>query len=213
MKILFLAPEPFFETRGTPIAIWNLAKVLCGSGHQVDLVTYHLGEKVQLENLRLLRIPNIFFIKKVPIGPSYRKLFLDKFLFLKAFFLCLKNKYDVIHGVEEGAYLGAILSKIFRKPLVYDMDSNIPDQLKYSGFRAIPFLKGLIDWFDRFTINRSAAIISVCSDLSRRVVEKYPNKKLFQIEDLPLFEETQPETKKIADLKKKFGLGEGPVLL
>ena len=39
MKILLVAPQPFYQERGTPIAVRLLAETLCGAGHEVDLLT------------------------------------------------------------------------------------------------------------------------------------------------------------------------------
>ena len=64
MKILMLAPEPFFQPRGTPISVYQRIRALSDLGHEVDLVTYHLGEDKVIENLKIVRIPNLFFIKK-----------------------------------------------------------------------------------------------------------------------------------------------------
>ena len=64
MKILLLAPEPFFQERGTPIAIKLLAETLCEQNYEVDLLTYHEGTDISIKGLRILRIPKIPFIKK-----------------------------------------------------------------------------------------------------------------------------------------------------
>lgn len=206
MRILFLAPEPFFENRGTPIAIFNLVQVLAQIGHQVDLVTYHLGEEINISGVAVKRILKIPFIRKIPIGPSLRKIFLDFFLFFKALKLCLGKKYDIIHGVEEGAYLGAFLSRIFKIPLVYDMDSNVLDQLKYSKVFGRPFLAFFARWLEKFSIKGAQIIISVCSDLTQRVQKEFPDKKIFQIEDLPLFENMASSPAEVENLKKSLGL-------
>ncbi len=46
MKILLLAPQPFYQERGTPIAIKLLLEVLSRRGDQVDVVTFHEGADV-----------------------------------------------------------------------------------------------------------------------------------------------------------------------
>ena len=61
MRILLMAPQPFYIERGTPIAVKLLARALCSAGHTVDLLTYHEGEDVRrnfrtsLKQLRLDR--------------------------------------------------------------------------------------------------------------------------------------------------------------
>ncbi len=46
MRILMIAPEPFFEPRGTPFSEFHRIRALTALGHQVDLVTYPFGEDV-----------------------------------------------------------------------------------------------------------------------------------------------------------------------
>ena len=85
MKILMLAPEPFFQPRGTPISVYFRLQALADLGHEVDLVTYHLGEDRSFPGLKIHRIPSLFFIKKIKIGPSFPKIPLDILLLFKAF--------------------------------------------------------------------------------------------------------------------------------
>ena len=44
------------------------------------------------------------------------------------------GRYDVVHAVEEAAHLIAPVARMLRVPLVADVDSSIPHQLRYSGF-------------------------------------------------------------------------------
>ncbi len=50
MKILLLAACPFFQERGTPIAIKLVAEVLSGAGHHLHILTYPEGEAVPIPN-------------------------------------------------------------------------------------------------------------------------------------------------------------------
>ena len=53
MKILMLAPEPFLEPRGTPFSVLNRSKALGKLGHEIDLVTYHIGKQVNIDNVNI----------------------------------------------------------------------------------------------------------------------------------------------------------------
>ena len=44
MKILVIAPTPFFADRGCHVRIYEEAKALLKLGYQVKIVTYHLGK-------------------------------------------------------------------------------------------------------------------------------------------------------------------------
>lgn len=186
MRVLFIAPQPFFEERGTPLAVLEIISVLTASGHQVDLYTYPLGRDVELEGLKIIRSIKIPFLKEVRPGPSYRKALLDLLLFLKIFLSSLGRKYDVIHAVEESAFFGVFLSKLLRIPLIYDMDSSISQQISYTGFIKNNLIVKFASSLERWAIENSSLVITVCSSLTDIVKKGFPEKAVFQIEDLPL---------------------------
>src|SRR6185312_4755694 len=80
MRILLVAPQPFYQERGTPIAVRMLVEVLCGQGHAVDLLTYHEGADLEIDGLRILRTPALPGLRHVPIGISWKKLVCDLLL-------------------------------------------------------------------------------------------------------------------------------------
>lgn len=43
MRILLVAPHPFFTPRGTPMTVKLVCEALSGLGHTVDVLTYHEG--------------------------------------------------------------------------------------------------------------------------------------------------------------------------
>jgi len=47
-----IAPEPFFEPRGTPFSEFHRIKALTALGHEIDLVTYPFGQSVEMAGLR-----------------------------------------------------------------------------------------------------------------------------------------------------------------
>src|SRR3954467_10978124 len=77
VKILMIAPEPFFEPRGTPFSEYHRIRALLELGHTVDLVTYPFGRDVSLSGLRVFRCARPPLMKGIGIGPSWRKLPLD----------------------------------------------------------------------------------------------------------------------------------------
>src|ERR1041385_5508784 len=65
MHILMIAPEPFFEPRGTPFSEYHRIRALLDLGHTVDLVTYPFGKDVDMNGLRIFRARRPPFIKAV----------------------------------------------------------------------------------------------------------------------------------------------------
>ena len=75
MNILLLAPHPFYQERGTPIAVDLLLRVLSGLGHTVDVLTYPGGEDRVHPGVRIHRIAAGRWARGVPPGPvSYTHL-------------------------------------------------------------------------------------------------------------------------------------------
>lgn len=186
MKILFLAPEPFFEVRGTPINVRQLLYFIGDMGHQVDLLTYHVGQNVSLKNVDIYRTINIPFIKHVPIGPSFVKIILDLFLFLKSISMLISRRYDLIHAVEESVFIAFLLKKVFKTPYIYDMDSWLSQQILDSGFIKSQFILRSVKLVEESAIRNSILTLTVCSLLTENVNLIAPGKKVFQIEDCPL---------------------------
>lgn len=183
MKILMLAPEPFFETRGTPFSVFHRSKALGKLGHEVDLVVYHVGENVNINNVVIHRIPALPFVKHVKIGPSLIKIPLDIIMFFKAIQMLLMNKYDCIHVHEEAALFGSILKKIFKMSQIYDMHSSIPQQLVNFEFTNNKALIKLAFLGEKFIIKNSEAVIAICPQLGETVKSIDPEKKFWIIEN------------------------------
>ena len=166
MKILMVAPEPCFEGRGTPLSILARLRALSELGHEVDLLTYHLGLDIPIPGLVTYRTPNIGFISSVKIGPSLTKVLLDFLLLFKTVRFLLKRRYDLLHTHEEASFFGVVLAKAFRVPHLYDMHSSLAEHFRYTWLR---LLTRIFDWIERRVINSSDAVITICPALLEHV--------------------------------------------
>lgn len=167
MKILFLAPHPFFTERGTPIAVRLAVEALAKNGHQIDLLTYHEGADISVPGMRLIRIARPPGVKNVPIGFSVKKLICDAWLAISTYGLMLRHRYDVVHGVEESVFI-ALFARPFRRfKLVYDMDSLMADQIAEKWPKAGPILP-LLYWFERLAMRRADLVLPVCEAIAVR---------------------------------------------
>jgi Glycosyltransferase Family 4 len=118
LKILLLAPCPFYQNRGTPIAIHLAARVLGEAGHQIHILTYPEGETLSVPNVSISRIPALPGIKNIKPGPSWKKLIYDVVMCFALIGVVRKKRFDVIHAVEESAFMALVLKKIVRLPFV-----------------------------------------------------------------------------------------------
>jgi len=81
MRILLLAPEPFYQERGTPLAVDLVLRTLSARGEQVDALVYHEGEDVAYPGVTIQRIPQIPGLSRIGPGPSWKKLACDLVFF------------------------------------------------------------------------------------------------------------------------------------
>ena len=71
-RILIVAPQPFFSDRGTPIAILQVIRALRELTYDVDVLTYPIGENLELPGVRIFRSSNPLRVRHVKIGFSWR---------------------------------------------------------------------------------------------------------------------------------------------
>ena len=185
MRILMIAPEPFFEPRGTPFSEYHRIRALLDLGHTVDLVTYPFGKDVTLPGLRIFRAARPPFITRVKIGPSPAKLFLDMTLTLTALNRARKDKYDAVHSHEEGAAIGVVISAALGIPHLYDMHSSLPQQLENFAFSRSPLLRGMFQLLERTAIKRSRVTIVICPHLEVTARNIVPDARVVLIENAP----------------------------
>jgi glycosyltransferase involved in cell wall biosynthesis len=213
LRILFLAPQPFFEVRGTPLAVLHLTRALASLGHSVDLLTFPQGEQVPVEGVRHLRSLGLP-VGRVKAGPSLAKMALDVPFVAEAVSRLAFGDYDVVHAVEESAHLVSPFARLFKVPLVTDVDSSIPDQLRYSGFAR----RGPIPWLaltlERHALRHAVAAVTVCASLTEGVKARAPLLPVFQIEDPPLADRRElPPPDAVLALRRELGLLARPVVL
>ena len=185
MRILMIAPEPFFESRGTPFSEYHRIRALADLGHTVDLVTYPFGRDVALPGLKLHRSWRPPFIRRVRIGPSFAKVPLDLLLALKALHVALKWRFDYVHSHEEGGAIGLVLARLLRVPHVYDMHSSLPEQLSNFEFSRSRVLVSAFRALERLMVSRSASVIVICRHLEDVVRAIAPGAHVVLIENAP----------------------------
>lgn len=158
-RVLLVTPQPFYEDRGTPIAVRLVARALGEIGFHVDLLAFPLGEPVTLPNLTIHRCANPMRLGRVPIGFSWKKAVLDMTL-AHSFRARLKaQRYDVVHAVEEAAYMASRLCPARRVPFIYDMASSIPAELRRHKFFGTPSVQGLLRSVERSVLRRASHVI------------------------------------------------------
>jgi glycosyltransferase involved in cell wall biosynthesis len=128
-----IAPTPYFADRGCHVRIYEEARALTDRGHDVRIVTYHLGR--DMPGIPTCRIPPIPWYKKLSAGPSWHKPYLDLMLFFTSYATARRFRPHLLHAhLHEGAFLGIFLKKLLGIPLVFDCQGSLSAEIADHGF-------------------------------------------------------------------------------
>jgi glycosyltransferase involved in cell wall biosynthesis len=196
LKILMVAPQPFFRPRGTPFSVLHRIRALAAVGHRVDLITYPFGEDVPIPGLSIRRSTGVPFVRDVKVGPSVAKLLLDVPVFFATVSALRNERYDVVHSHEEAAFFCAPLARKFRALHVYDMHSSLPQQLtNFESFNFAPIRK-VFERLEHRVLTTAHGVITICKDLADVALPKCNDTSHALIEnaadDTMIFGQEQP---------------------
>jgi len=206
LRILMLAPEPFFEPRGTPFSEYHRIRALTELGHSVDLVTYPFGADVALPNLRIVRTARPPFATHVPIGPSVTKLILDVFLAVTAWRQSRRATYDFVHSHEEAGVLGVLLSRSLGVPHLYDMHSSLPQQLTNFRFARSRVLRWVFQKVEDASVFGSDVVVTICQDLQDHVEGMGAGERAVLIENVMGGDVEEPPALSAAFVRRHWGI-------
>ncbi|NUO83812.1 glycosyltransferase family 4 protein [candidate division KSB1 bacterium] len=213
MKVLMIAPQPFFQPRGTPFSVLHRLRALSLLGYEIDLVTYHLGQDVSIPGVKIHRAAAVPFVKRIAIGPSKAKIFLDVQVYRRCIELLKRGRYDLIHTHEEAGFFGIRLSKKFGTLHLYDMHSSLPQQLSNFKYSKSKLLVDVFENLEAKTIASAQAVITICPELHAYVHEKYPTKFNKLIENVGDNSDVFQHRPDLKEIKQRYSLnGETLVL-
>ncbi|MEI8343684.1 MAG: glycosyltransferase family 4 protein [Candidatus Moraniibacteriota bacterium] len=177
MKILVIAPTPFFADRGTHIRILEESLALEKLGHSIIIATYHIGSeinsnvqtKIVVKRIRRL----LFWYKKLEAGPDWQKIILDLMLIRKAFHLARTERPDIIHAhLHEGVALGWIVQKclFWRKiKLVADFHGSLTKEMVSHSYLNGGLLKSLFSFGEKWIDNMGDAALTSSAENTQEI--------------------------------------------
>lgn len=207
MRVLVLAPHPFYQERGTPIAVDLLVRGLVDAGCEVDLVVFDEGEPRSYPGLNIIRTGTLPRVSGIRPGFSAKKIYSDLFLAYRAFRLLLSKRYDMVHAVEESAFLAMVFCPLFRVRYIYDMDSSMATQIldKYPALRPVA---GVLHWLESLPMRFAAAVVPVCDALAV-TVRQVRSDGVFILKDVSM---ATADGVAADDLRLEHGI-QGPLLM
>ena len=126
--ILMIAPTSFFSDYGCHVRIWEEAKTLQKLGNRLIIATYHNGDNMPALDIR--RSWDVPWLKRVMVGSSRHKIYLDAALSWRSLRVALEVKPDVIHAhLHEGGLIGAVLKRIIGVPLLFDYQGSMTSEM------------------------------------------------------------------------------------
>lgn len=209
MRILMIAPQPFFEPRGAPLCVYQHIKALLALGYQVDLVTYPFGNQVQLPNLTIYRAPALPFIRSVKPGLSLAKFPLDLLVFFTAFSRLCLTRYRYLHTHEEAALMGIPLAAVFGCKHLYYMHCNLAQIVSEH-----PLIVRCVQVVQRIMVRSADAVVAFYPEIALTARRMAPGKPVYLVTPPAVDEAVQPaQEDEVIHMQRMWNLGEGPLLL
>lgn len=210
MRVLVLAPHPFFQERGTPIDVLLVLRVLAERPDvELELLTYHEGEDVDVPGLTIHRIRRPPGVHHVRPGFSAKKLVCDLYMFFAFIRLLSRNRYDLVHAGEESAFFALLARRFSGVPYVYDLDSSIAQQLVESR----PWLAGLGPRFSRVEgsmIREALVALPVCEALAE-LCREHGAKRVVPLYDISQL--SQPDAPRTGVLRRELGAADDDLVV
>lgn len=201
MKILFLAPQPFYQERGTPIAVRialeTLSKKLASHGAEnahIDLLCYAEGEDITISNVTIHRIWSPRWLRGIRPGISFKKLLCDILFLFAVIGLVVRNRkqpYSVLHAVEESVFIAWLVKKMWGIPYIYDMDSSLSLQITEKWWWSKP-LYPIMNLLEGIAVRGSVAVAPVCDALSA-IASRHGSPHTVLLRDVSLLPVSQGE--------------------
>ncbi|HIE37853.1 MAG TPA: glycosyltransferase family 1 protein [Anaerolineales bacterium] len=167
-----VAPTSFFLDYGCHVRILEEARVLQRLGHQVTILTYHLGR--DLPGLEIIRTRPTPWRADYEVGSSLHKLAFDLFLGWRMLGVILRRRFDLIHAhLYDGALIGAVVGWLRRLPLLFDRQGSLTGEMVDHGFLRPdgPWYRWVHLLEER--INHMAEVIVTSTQLGAVQLERY----------------------------------------
>jgi glycosyltransferase involved in cell wall biosynthesis len=128
LRVLVVAPTPFFGDRGCHVRIYEEVRALAARGVESEIVTYPVGSDP--EGITVRRAPRLPGIGVRSVGPGYTRPIVDAALLGTALSTARRFRPHLIHAhLHEGIAIGAVLRRRLRVPLVADLQGSLVGEL------------------------------------------------------------------------------------
>jgi len=173
MRVLMVAPTPFFGDRGCHVRILEQVRALRRHDVETLVATYHVGRDVPgVPTARTVRLP---WVRRLPVGFSVHKPYLDLLLLASAVRAGRRFGPDVVHGhLHEGAALAVVLGRLLGRPAVADLQGSLTGELvDHHTIPARGPLSALARSFERAIVGGPARLLASSTSFARELSDRW----------------------------------------
>ncbi|MDA8168924.1 MAG: glycosyltransferase family 4 protein [Nitrospiraceae bacterium] len=213
-SISMVAACPFPANHGSPASIREMSQALSSLGHRIHVVTYAMGQDIPVDGITIHRVGSILQGKRISVGPTYYKPFLDFLLVAKLCRVIRQEKIDIIHAHNyEGALAGYIAKKITRTPMLYNAVNNMISELpQYNFIRPKKLAVKIAGFLDNAVPKMGDHVTVVSEELEKFVLRKgIPRERISIIPagvNIEMFEGKNPEV-----MRERHRIGSRPLVV
>jgi glycosyltransferase involved in cell wall biosynthesis len=214
LKICMLAACPFPANHGTPGSIREMAEAISERGHDVHLVTYHMGEEISVDGPRIHRIAPLTDERGVVVGPTVRRPLYDLQMVFKSIEVIRQYDIDLIHAHGYEAALVAWLARMATGvPVVCSAHNTMSDELpSYKFIRPRWVASALGAALDAFVPRIGDRTIPHSANIERFYVAKGLRSRTESV----IYKGIKLDHLSVADgtrVRQEYRLGNGPTML
>jgi glycosyltransferase involved in cell wall biosynthesis len=168
-----VAACPFPAPRGTPVRIQRMAETLGRRGHEIHVVTYHLGGRLVDPPYAVHRTPRVSTYRKETPGPSLQKLvIMDPLLARQLRRVLREHAIDLVHAHHcEGLLVAANVARRTGHPVIYDAHTLLETELSHYFPRLLrPMAERVGSWLDLKIPGSADHVIAVSRAIEHRLV-------------------------------------------
>ncbi|MEI6212429.1 MAG: glycosyltransferase family 4 protein [bacterium] len=189
-RVLFLASKPFFPWRSSCIRVEHDLLALAQLGYAVDFLTVPIGTQHPIPSVRILRVPNLLLARSLPEGPSLRKFVFDLLLLVYGAVLVLRNRYAVVHGLDDAGVVAWAVGRVGRCAVVFEKHADARHRQRgvWRRLLARPY------WhFERMALRRADVAIGAGPELVPTMQTMGCGSRACRIADIPSSLDTPPD--------------------
>jgi glycosyltransferase involved in cell wall biosynthesis len=185
MRVLMVAPTPFFGDRGCHIRILEEVRALRGLGVETVVVTYSVGrDHPEVSTVRTPRLP---WIRALPVGFSPHRPYLDALLLGATLRAARRFRPDVLHGhLHEGAAIASMVGRLLGRPAVADLQGSVAGEMIAHGqLPARGPLPAAVRRAERWILHWPARLLPSSANFARELVDfwRVPRERVVLIAD------------------------------